>query len=363
MKAIDVTSAKGPQVLAVIVGTLFMAALPFFVTAFWLNVFLTVAVLGIYAMSYDLLLGRAGLFSFGHALFLGSSAYVVAYLTTRQAMPLLLSLVLGVLAAAVLAGIVGVVLSKVRGIYFGMLTLAIAQMGYSLADRDVGGVTGGENGMAVSQIPEAMNANLNPVTLYWTILVVFAVTLVVLALIRRSAAGQLWLAIRENEVRAEALGIDVRRQRWLVFTIAGAFAGLAGALYAVSVQTVTPNVLAIAMTVQALLSVVIGGLGTFWGPLLGAAFVGVLPPVLDELSSTSVITGLPPTMERAVTSYFLVLGLCYVLFVLFLPGGFMSAFQRVMHRGKRRRGRDRGHDGGDRATDADLSERAMEPTP
>lgn len=314
---------------AMALGAAVLAGMPFLMSAFWLNVLVGVAILGMYAMSYDLLLGRAGLFSFGHALFLGSSAYAVAFVTTRQELPLWMGLVSGVLVATALAGLVGLIVSKVRGIYFGMLTLAIAQVGFSLADRDVGGFTGGENGLAVSDIPEALNANLGPVTLYWAVLAVFAVVIATLAVIRQSAAGQLWLAIRENEVRAQALGVDVRRQRWLVFTISGAFAGVAGALHALATQTVTPSVLAIAMTVQALLSVVIGGLGTFWGPLLGATFVGVLPPLLDGFSTSSLITGLPDTLERAATSYFLVLGLCYVLFVLFLPGGFMAALRRI----------------------------------
>ena len=332
MSAMSRSSSRSVQVASIAAVATIMTAMPFFVSAFWLNVLVGVAILGIYAMSYDLLLGRAGLFSFGHALFLGSSAYVVAFATSRHDLPLVPSLLLGVLTAAVLAGFVGVVLSQVRGIYFGMLTLAIAQMGFSLADRDVGGFTGGENGLSVARIPEALNANIGPVTLYWGVLAVLAVTLVALAGIRASAAGQLWLAIRENETRAQSLGIDVRRQRWLVFTIAGTFAGVAGALHAVAVQTVTPSVLAIAMTVQALLAVVIGGLGTFWGPLLGATFVGLLPPIVDHVSEASFFATLPPMMERAATSYFLILGMCYVLIVLFLPGGFVAGWRKITQR-------------------------------
>ena len=315
--------------VAVLGAALFVAAaVPFWFSPYWVTVGIDVCVFAILGVSYNLLLGRIGLFSLGHALLFGLAAYVVANVTTRSGVPLLPAAVLAVLASAVVAAVTGLVASGARGIYFAMMTLAFAQVGFVLAETDAAGLSGGEDGLTVSGIPELFNVNVRQDGLYWLALATLLAVLAVVAVLRNSAAGHLWSAIRENEVRAAALGVDVRRQRVIAYAVAGAMAGVAGVVFALSIQTVTPSTMTVSVTVQALLITVIGGTGTFWGPVLGALFVRTSQPLLDELAETRAIQDLSDPLERALTSQALILGTVYILFVLFLPGGLVALGRR-----------------------------------
>lgn len=301
---------------------------PFWFSPYWVTVGIDVGVFAILGVSYNLLLGRIGLFSLGHALLYGVAAYAVADFTTRSGLGLLPSAVLAVLASGLVAAVTGLVASGARGIYFAMMTLAFAQVGFVLAETDAAGLSGGEDGLTVSGIPELLNVNVRQDGLYWLALATLAAVLVVVAVLRTSAAGQLWSAIRENEVRAAALGVDVRRQRVIAYAVAGVLAGVAGVIFSLSVQTVTPSTMSVSVTVQALLITVIGGTGTFWGPVLGALFVRTSAPLLDQLADTRAVQGLSDPVERALTSQPLILGTVYILFVLFLPGGLAALGRR-----------------------------------
>jgi branched-chain amino acid transport system permease protein len=308
------------------------AAVPFWFSPFWVTVGIDVCVFAILGVSYNLLLGRIGLFSLGHALLFGLAAYMVANLTARSGLSLLPAAAAGVVASAAVAAVTGVVASGARGIYFAMMTLAFAQVGFVLAETDAAGFSGGEDGLAMSGIPELLNINVRQDALYWLALGTLVLVLVLVAVIRSSAAGRLWNAVRENDVRAAALGIDVRRQRVVAYAVAGALAGVAGVLFALSVQTVTPSSLSVSVTVQALLITVIGGTGTFWGPVVGALFVRTSTPLLDELAGTGFVQDMSAPLERAVTSQPLILGTLYILFVLFLPAGVVGAAAQARSR-------------------------------
>ena len=315
--------------VAVVLAALFVAAaVPFWFSPYWVTVGIDVCVFAILGVSYNLLLGRIGLFSLGHALLFGVAAYVVANVTTRSGLALLPAAVLAVLASSVVAAVTGLVAAGARGIYFAMMTLAFAQVGFVLAETDAAGLSGGEDGLTVSGIPELFNVNVRQDGLYWLALATLVAVLAVVAVLRNSAAGHLWNAVRENEVRAAALGVDVRRQRVIAYAVAGAMAGVAGVVFALSIQTVTPSTMSVSVTVQALLITVIGGTGTFWGPVLGALFVRTSAPLLDELAGTRWVQDLADPVERAVTSQALILGVVYILFVLFLPGGLVALGRR-----------------------------------
>jgi branched-chain amino acid transport system permease protein len=318
--------------IAVAAVAVVAAFVPFWFSPFWVTVAVDVCAFAILGVSYNLLLGHVGLFSLGHALLFGVGAYVVANLTTRSGVPLAAAAVVAVVASTVVAAITGLVASGARGIYFAMMTLAFAQVGFVLVETDAAGFSGGEDGLLVSGIPEALNVNVRQDTLYWAALATLAVVLGLVAVLRASAAGRLWNAVRENEVRASALGIDVGRQRVIAYAVAGALAGVAGVVFALSIQTVTPSTVSVSVTVQALLITVIGGTGTFWGPVVGAVFARVSAPLLDKLADSGTVQGLSEPVERAVTSQPLVLGTVYILFVLFLPGGIAGAAQRVWRR-------------------------------
>jgi branched-chain amino acid transport system permease protein len=314
------------------VGGAIVIAVPFWFSPFWVTVGVDVCAFATLGASYNLLLGRVGLFSLGHALLFGLAAYVVANLTTRSGLSLLPAAVVGVVASAAVAAVTGLVAAGARGIYFAMMTLAFAQVGFVLAETDAAGFSGGEDGLPVSGIPELINVNVRQDALYWLALATLAVVLVVVAVIRASAAGRLWNAVRENDVRAAALGIDVRRQRVIAYSVAGAMAGVAGVIFALSVQTVTPSTVSVSVTIQALLITVIGGTGTFWGPVVGALLVRTSAPLLDELAGTSFVQQMSAPLERAVTSQPLILGTLYILFVLFLPAGVVGAVDQARRR-------------------------------
>ena len=335
---ITATRSRTIQAVLLALAALVALFLPYMTTPFWLNVAIDICAFAVLGISYNILLGRAGIFSFGHALFFGGGAYGVAAFTTDSGLPLAVAALGGVLVATVLALLVGLVAARVRGIYFGMLTLAVAQVGFTIADRDIGGITGGENGLAVGGIPELLNSNVRQDMLYWLSFGVLAGVLILVAIMYRSAAGRFWEGMRENEVRMQATGVNVARHRLTVFIVAGALAGVAGVMHALSVQTVTPSDTNVPITVQALLITVIGGSGSFWGPVLGAVFVRMMPPLLDELAANPSIQELPDRLERAVTSQFLILGIIYILFVVYLPGGFTAAFNRLLGRVDRGKG-------------------------
>lgn len=314
-------------------GLLAAALLPYYIgSPFWVLVATDICIFAVLGLSYNLLIGQVGLFSLGHAVFFGASSYAVANLVTNGT-PLPIAIVGGVVASTLMALVIAVGTVHVSGIYFGIVTLAIAQAFYTGAGQNLFGLTGGENGLYIQGIPEFLNVNVNVSGLYWVALSVLVAVVFAVGILRRSTPGRIWVAIRENSVRAESLGINLRVQRVLVFTIAGGIAGLAGALNAILLQIASPDQLGITIVVQSLLIVIIGGPGSYLGPLLGAVVVRLSGPLLDELAQQDWVQALPNTAEHIVTSHDLVLGVLYIGLVLFLPGGFASILAK---RGQRR---------------------------
>ncbi len=296
-------------------------------SSYWILVAASICVFAIFGLSYNLLLGQLGLFSLGHAMFFGIGGYVVANML-QDGSSVWSGLLLAVLVSFVLAFLVGAATLRVPGIYFAIVTVAISQALYTAATRNVFGLTGGENGIYLSGLPDWLNVNTEPDTVYWVTLLALLGVIVVVGLLRRSPMGRNWEGIRENPVRAESLGLSVRTQQLIAFTLAGGIAGFAGVLNAVTQQVASPDQLGLAIMVQVLLIVVIGGPGTFLGPVLGAIFVVASGPLLDQLDRASWIQGLPDVLHRMLTSQPLVLGVIYILLVLFLPGGLASLSSR-----------------------------------
>ncbi len=296
-------------------------------SSYWILVAASVCVFAIFGLSYNLLLGQLGLFSLGHAMFFGIGGYVIANLL-QDGSNVWVGLGLALLITILLAFVVGAATLRVPGIYFAIVTVAIAQAIYTAATRNVFDLTGGENGIYLSDLPEWLNVNTKPDTVYWVTLVALLATIVVIGFLRRSPMGRNWEGIRENPVRAESLGLNVRVHQLIAFTIAGGIAGFAGVLNAVTQQVAAPDQLGLAIMIQVLLIVVIGGPGTFLGPVLGAIFVVTSGPLLDQLERVSWVEGLPEVLNRMITSQPMVLGVVYILLVLFLPGGLASLTKR-----------------------------------
>lgn len=248
---------------------------------------------GLFAVGFNILLGYAGLLSFGHAAFWGSSAYATGYLTTALGWPLPAAVLAGTLVALALAVPISWLSIRRQGIYFSMITLAFAQMVYFLA-LQLTGVTGGENGIQGIPRPSAPGLDLSsPNGTYY---VVLAVALVGFGFAWRtvhSPFGRTLLAIRDNEVRARSVGYDTPRFKRTAMLISAGLAGLGGALYAVNHGVVALEVVHWTTSGLVVMMTILGGIGTLWGPIAGVAVVLLLRDALSSNpGATGVVTGL-----------------------------------------------------------------------
>jgi branched-chain amino acid transport system permease protein len=257
-------------------------------------------VLAILAMSLDLLVGSTGLPSLGHAAFFGAGAYAAAIAAQRLANDdLFLGLAAATLVSAALALVIGLFAVRAAGIFFLMLTLAFAQMVFAVAFQAVD-LTGGSNGLAGVLRPRLFGLDFNaPEALFHLVATSFVLVVLLLWRIRTSTYGRALAGVRENERRMRALGYDTTRLKLSAFVLAGAIAGVAGALSGWSLRFVSTNDVGIGRSVEAFVSVLIGGAGTLLGPAVGAVVVLFVERVL----SSSI-----PVAET-------VLGLLFIIFV------------------------------------------------
>jgi branched-chain amino acid transport system permease protein len=273
-----------------------------------------VLIFAIFASSLNLLVGYAGLPSLGHAAFFGGGAYAAAITAQRLGTDeLLVSLGAAVAGAALLALVVGYLAVRAVGIFFLMLTLALAQMVFAIAFQATD-LTGGSNGFSGVHRPVLFGIDFNAANdLY---LLVCAVALLVALLLWRIATstyGRALVGVRENERRMRALGYDTRTLKLSAFVLAGALAGVAGALSAYEFRFVSPNDVALGTSVAGFVMVLIGGAGTLVGPILGAAVVLSIERVLPSQ--------LPAQM---------VLGIVFIAFVVFARQGLVGAVRRAV---------------------------------
>ncbi len=290
-----------------------LAAFPLSGLGFYIELVTKVMILAIFAMSLDLLVGCTGLVSLGHAAYFGIGAYALALAAPRyEPASLWLTLPASVALAALAALLVGVFVVRVKSIYFIMATLAFAQMFYFLFhDTDFGG---GSDGIAMNFRPAARLGGFEPFDLsrpvqaYYFVLGTMLLVLAFLRRLRRSTFGRALRGIRANEQRMRSLGFPTYRYKLASFTVAGAIAGLAGYLSAMQYGFVNPELLSWHQSGNALLMVILGGLGSFYGALAGAFGFALLQEVYQ--SSTA-------HWQRR-------LGGTIILLVLFVPGGLSS---------------------------------------
>lgn len=272
-------------------------------------VFLTVDffIMSLFAMSYNLLLGQAGMLSFGHATYYGLGAYAVAILQNKYGVPPWLGLAAAPVVAALGALAIGWLSVRVTGMYFAMLTLAFGQLVFTLV---LGwySFTGGDDGLPVA-LPDWMLSARN---YYYFSLFIVALCIWLIYRVTQSPFGMALRSIRDNRQRAAYIGLNVRRLELQVFMVAGAFAGIAGGLRAPLQQMAFPSLLGWAQSADPVLMALAGGINTFVGPIIGAAVF--------------VFTNF------AVTSRFeyplMVFGTLVLLIVLFLPNGIVGTLAR-----------------------------------
>jgi branched-chain amino acid transport system permease protein len=269
-------------------------------------------IFAIFGLGLNLLLGYTGLLSFGQSTFFGSAAYVAGWLLKQYGINALLALGIGVGVGAASAALVGYLCVQRSGLYFIMLTFALNQLFYFIAYQWTS-VTGGEDGMPGIPRPALPGIDFaNPLVYYTFVSVLFLASLWIMKRIVESPLGKILQAIRENSVRAEAVGYDVPRFKLLAFVIGGAFSGLAGVLYAMLFGIVPLEAIGFVFSGNVLFATLIGGSGSLYGPVIGS-FVFIW---LSE--SVSTLWARWP----------LLLGVAFVIVVLFLRGGVVEAWSR-----------------------------------
>jgi branched-chain amino acid transport system permease protein len=275
------------------------------------------------ALSYDLLFGYTGLLSFGHALFFAAGAYAANIALSRWGWLPLPALAFAAASGVVLPLLIGAVALRVNGIAFAMVTLAFAQAGSIVAFSDPGHLTGGEEGLglAVTHLPGVVIGVVNTRYLYWLALAYAAAVSLVSAWLVNSRPGRIWRAIRENELRAEVLGISPYPQKLMSFVAGGFLAALGGVAYLFVVGGTAPGITTAALSLALLVMVVLGGAGSLWGAVVGGALYEYLDLRLVALAGSPQVAALPAWLRVPLGQPLFILGTVFILFVIFFPGG------------------------------------------
>jgi branched-chain amino acid transport system permease protein len=276
-----------------------------------------VLVMGLAAMGLNFLLGFTGVLSFGHAAYFGLGAYgagmMIKYLVPSTPLGIVAGVMVGTLAAAA----IGALIVRLRGVYFAMVTIAFGQVFYFIAFRWAS-LTGGDDGLTGwKRVPLDLGFTRtdilsNDKAFYYLVLLCVALAAGIMWLLLRSPFGRTLLAIRENERRARFLGIPIEQHIWLSFVISAGFASLAGTLYALLDNFVDPRAFRWEQSGDFVIMAVLGGMRSFWGPLIGAAIYVVLQDKLSSLTS----------------NWMSLIGLFFILVVVFFPRGVLGMLRR-----------------------------------
>jgi len=287
-----------------------MLVMPNVIPVFYVHVLVESLCLSILAMSFNFLFGYMGMLSFGQAAFYGVGAYTVSMLLTKTEVPFGVSIIAGIVLTAAIGAIVGAFCVRMRGIYFGLLTMGFGQLLYVLCMRAYS-FTGGDDGIQGVFPPAAVHG---PHAYYYLVLAIFAAAAVIYWYIVHSPFGHTMKSIRENSLRMQFLGINLYKYYLIAFIIAAAFAGLGGALWAPFNRSVHPSMMDWSVSGQAVIMGILGGPLSFWGPMLGAFIFTFIH---------AFVTGF--------TTYWMwILGLILLLVVLFLPGGIIPSIRRAV---------------------------------
>lgn len=283
------------------------------------------------ALSYDVLFGRTGLLSFGHALFVGAGAYSAAIALGKWGASLGTAVLVVLAFAVVLPLVVGAIALRVKGIAFAMVTLAFAQAVAITVARNPGGLTGGEEGLSLnrSALPSLLTGVVNAPYRYWLALGFLVFCVLVVLWLTTARTGHAWAAVRENEDRVEVLGLSAYRTKLTAVVVAGFLGTLGGFLQLIVIGGANPHLLSTELTLSLLIMVVLGGAGSRWGAVLGGVVYVLLDNRLQELSTSETIAGLPAVLRVPLSQPVFVLGLLFVLVVYFAPGGLTAIGGRV----------------------------------
>lgn len=319
----DITLAKhGGQTFWYSLLGLFLVTAPWVIQEYWLAQLTFVLIYSIVGLGLMLLAGFTGLFSLGHAAFLGVGAYTQAIMV-NAGIPFPLALACAGLLSAAVGMVVGLPALRVKGIYLGMATLAFGFIVEEIMARWEH-VTGGNSGLIVNP-PAILGWELESTNeFYFLCLVVTVLATLAIANLMRSSTGRAFVAIRDSEISAQSMGIQLARYKTMSFALSAALAGIGGALYAHKIQFLSPEQFSIIQSIDLLLMVVIGGLGSIHGAFLGAIFLIVMPQLIALGKDF-----LPAAIGQAAGLQGTVYGLVLIAFVLFEPMGLYGRWLKI----------------------------------
>ncbi len=291
----------------------------------WQAVLIELFILAILAMSYNLLFGFTGVISFGHALFFGMGGYVLGIALEKLGLDrstgLIVGVVAGLIICAMLSVLIGLVSLRLRGVYFTIFTLAIAEMFFIFFSRLE--LTKAEDGFAIGDLPLWLDPSQSRLSFYYVALALFALTFLFIRRVVSSPTGAVFQAIRDNEDRAQAIGYNTLTYKLISITLAGMIAASAGMIHILLNKKVGPEILSVTYTVDPLLMTIIGGVGTFSGPILGASGLHLLDTFFRDLTIT--IGG---STIKIADVWGLLLGIIFIVVVLIFPQGIVGTLKR-----------------------------------
>jgi branched-chain amino acid transport system permease protein len=302
-----------------------------------LQVLSSALVLAALAVSYDIIFGYTGLLSFGHALPFALGAYGTNLLMLRAGLDYPVAVVVAVVGSIVLAALIGSLALRTSGVAFAMVTLAFAEAFSLLVLTDPVRILGGEEGLplASDRVPDLFRGVANTENIYWLALALAVGTYLVARRIVSSRAGRVFEAIRENEPRVELIGLRPFPFKLASFVIASTLAALAGSVYLLVVRGANVGITTPDFTLAILVMVVLGGAGRLWGAALGGFVYGILTLRLSAVATSDAIDALPGWLSGPLSEPLFVLGVLFVLLVLFAPGGLSSLRPGLRPRARR----------------------------
>jgi len=296
---------------------------------FWQGVMIEVFILAVLAMSYNLIFGFTGVISFGHALFFGISGYTLGIFLEKTNLELGIAfgagIIVGILLAGLLGFIMGLVSLRLKGVYFALFTLAVAEMFFIYAQR--WSFTSAEDGFPVGNIPDWLNPTRERLTFYYVALILLAFTFVFIKRLIESPTGSVLLAIRENEERAKTIGYHTLRFKLFSISMSAMLAASAGILHMLFNKKVGPEMFSLAFTIDPLLMTIIGGLGTLSGPVVGSGVLLLIERPLRDFSimlETPLFTGEIDVGQ----AWSLILGIIFIVVVLLFPQGIVGTWNK-----------------------------------
>jgi len=300
------------SIIAIVIILAILAVAPFGLPRFYTYLIALIVTTGLLATSLNFVLGFGGVYQFHHAVFYGAGAYGTAIMIAKLGYPAWLGFITGPLVAAALSLVIGLICVRLSKLYFGMLQISLGSLVWAIVYRWYG-FTGGDDGIHGIAMPEPIGS---PFGSYYFTLIVAGLSLLVMHRILSSPFGSALQGIRDNAVRSQAVGVNVRRHQLAAIVIAGFFGGVAGVLFVVVDNSVFPDMLFWTLSLEITIMALLGGWLTFLGPMLGAAVVVSLR-----------------TFVSGVTDYWtLIMGILLVLVILFLPEGVLGYVFEVWKR-------------------------------